>query len=189
MNCIRKRTATLVAAAVLFVCVSAWGQDESGKLYTWTDKDGVTHVADSLDKVPKEYRPKTEQVEQTAPGTNVEVESKRPAPPRSPVQGGTNEAALKAQWQSRMRTAKSQLKNLENRYRQIEKRKSDLQSQWGSAGAALPTQDVLDEMNRLDADMASVKAEIDQAKDQINNVIPDEARKAGIPPGWLREVE
>jgi len=48
---------------------------------------------------------------------------------------------------------------------------------------------VLDEMNQLDGDMANAKQEADKARDLINNVIPDEARRAGIPPGWLREVE
>jgi len=59
----------------------------------------------------------------------------------------------------------------------------------GSAGAALPTQEVMDEIKELDAEIASAAAEVDTARDKVNNVIPDEARKAGIPPGWLREVE
>jgi len=189
MNTIMKRTGLLVAAAVFFVCAAAWGQDGSGGLYTWTDKDGVVHVTDNLGNVPAEYRSKAQKIDQGTSTGNVEVQSQSPVPPAAPVQGGGNDAALKAQWQSRMVDAKRRLQYAQNKYEQMYRRKSDLQAQWGSAGAALPPQSVLDEMNQLDVDMANAKAEIDKAKDQINNVIPDEARRAGIPPGWLREVE
>ncbi len=35
--------------------------------------------------------------------------------------------------------------------------------------------------------MNNVQSEIEQAKHMLNEVIPEEARKAGVPPGWLRE--
>jgi hypothetical protein len=35
--------------------------------------------------------------------------------------------------------------------------------------------------------MKQVQKEIDDTRNRINVVIPEEARKAGIPPGWLRE--
>ncbi len=188
MNAVIK-TGLLIVAAMLIFGSAAFAQDGSGGLFTWTDKDGVVHVTDSLDKVPAEYRSKAQQPDQGASGGNVEVQSQSAAPPAAPAQGGGSDAALKAQWQARMLDAKRRLQYAQDKYDQLYRRKSDLQAQWGSAGAALPPQSVLDEMNRLDADMAAVKAEIDKAKDQINNVIPDEARRAGIPPGWLREVE
>ncbi len=189
MNATFKRRGLLLVAAVLFLCVTAFAQEESGGLYTWTDKDGVVHVTDSLDKVPKEYRTKIQQTEQGTPRGNVEIESQAPATSPSTVQGSGNDAALKAQWQSRMRNAKRQLKSAEDRYQELLRRKNDLQAQWGSSGAALPPQQVLDEMKQLDNEMSSAKSEIDSARDQIDNVIPDEARRAGVPPGWLREVE
>ncbi len=189
MNGIFKRRGLLFVAAVLFLCVTAFAQEESGGLYKWTDKDGVVHVTDSLDKVPKEYRTKIQQPEQGATRGNVEIESQSPATSPSPVQGSGNDAALKAQWQSRMLNAKRQLQYAEEKYQQLYKRKNDLQAQWGSYGPALPPQQVLDEMKQLDNEMANAKSEIDSARDQIDNVIPDEARRAGVPPGWLREVE
>jgi hypothetical protein len=189
MNAIVKKAGLMLVVALLFVGVAAWAGEENGRLYTWTDKDGVTHVTDSLQNVPQQYRSKTQRVGDGGPGVAVVPESQSPAPPATSVQGGGSDATLKAQWQSRMLDAKRQLQYAEDKYGQLTKRKSDLQAQWGSGGAALPPQEVLDEMNRLDADMSSAKAEIDRARDQINNVIPDEARKAGVPPGWLREVE
>jgi len=189
MNAIVKKTGLLLMVIMLFVGLAAWAGEENGGLFTWTDKEGVTHVADSLDKVPNEYRSKAQRTGNGTSGPAVVPEAQSPTAPATSDKGGGNDAALKAQWQSRMLDAKRRLQNAENNYQQLEKRKSDLKAQWGSAGAALPTQGVLDEMKQLDASMASAKAEIDKARDQINNVIPDEARRAGIPPGWLREVE
>jgi hypothetical protein len=39
----------------------------------------------------------------------------------------------------------------------------------------------------LEEEMKEVQKDIDEALNMINVVIPDEARKAGVPPGWLRE--
>jgi hypothetical protein len=44
-------------------------------------------------------------------------------------------------------------------------------------------------MQQIENDMQRTRREIDDIKNEINTVIPDEARKAGVPPGWLREVE
>jgi hypothetical protein len=189
MNTIMKMTGLLLVASLLFLSAVARAQEGSGGLFTWTDKDGVVHMTDSLDKVPNEYRSRTQRTGNGASGGKAVPEAKSPTAPATSDQGGGNDAALKAQWQSRMLDARHRLQNAENNYKQLEKSKSELQAQWGSSGAALPPQDVLNQMKQLDADMSRAKVEIDNARDQINNVIPDEARRAGIPPGWLREVE
>jgi len=189
MNTIMKMTGLLLVASLLFLGAAAWAQEGSGGLFTWTDKDGVVHMTDSLDKVPKEYRSKTQRAGNGASSDKVVPEAQSPTAPATSNQGGGNDAALKAQWQSRMLDAKRRLQSAEDNYQQLEKRKSDLQAQWGSSGSALPPQEALDQMKQMDVDMSRAKAEIDNARDQINNVIPDEARRAGIPPGWLREVE
>jgi hypothetical protein len=184
-----KMTGLLLVASLLFLCSAAGAQEGSGGLFTWTDKEGVVHMTDDLDKVPNEYRAKTQRIGNGGSGVAVVPEVQSPTAPATKDQGKGNDAALKAQWQSRMLDAKRTLQNAENNYQQLEKRKSDLQAQWGSSGSALPPQSALDEMKQLDVDLSHAKAEIDSARDQINNVIPDEARRAGIPPGWLREVE
>ncbi|NTW59166.1 MAG: DUF4124 domain-containing protein [Nitrospirae bacterium] len=189
MNANTKMAGLLLVASLLFLGAVARAQEGNGGLFTWTDKDGVVHMTDSLDKVPNEYRSGTQRTGNGASGGKAVPEAQSPTAPATSDQGGGNDAALKAQWQSRMLDAKRRLQFAENNYQQLEKRKSELQAQWGSSGSALPPQEVLDQMKQLDADMSHAKAEIDNARDQINNIIPDEARRAGIPPGWLREVE
>ncbi len=188
MNTVMK-TGLLSIAAVIVFGSAALAQEGNGALYKWTDKDGVVHVTDSLEKVPKDYRSKAVRIGEEGSGSSEASQAQSPAPPAPSDHDGGNDAALKAQWQSRMRDAKRRLQYAEEKFQQLAKQKSDLQAQWGSAGAALPPQSVLDEMKQLDADMANAKTEIDNARDMIDNVIPDEARRAGIPPGWLREVE
>jgi hypothetical protein len=183
----------------LFVCMSmlafgsaVWAQDNTGTFYTWKDASGVIHATDSLEKVPKEYRSRAQRVGAGSPDGNTVQEEGTPASSAAgpaPDSSGTNDAALKAQWQSRMLDAKHRLQYAEDKYQQLSVKRNDLKAQWGSSGAALPPQSVLDEMNRLDAEMEATKDEINKARDLIDNVIPDEARRAGVPPGWLRDVE
>ncbi len=188
MRAIVSKTGLLLVASLIVLGAAAWAEERDKALYTWTDNKGVMHMTDSLEKVPEKYRSQARRIEGGTPGGNVVPETQSPAAPAAPdqaVEGGS----LKAQWQSRMLDAKRKLQQAEDRYQQLAKRKNDLQSQWGSSGPALPPQTVLDEMNQLDTDMAAAKQDADKARDLIDNVIPDEARRAGIPPGWLREVE
>ena len=186
----RLRTTGLAVVAVLLLFGGAARAEDVGKgLFTWTDDAGVLHMADSLDKVPKEYRARAERLGGQASQEGNTVQEETPAVSTPQENPGGDDAVLKAQWQSRMLDAKRRLQYSEDKYQQLLNRKSELQSKWGAAGAALPPQDVLDEMNRLDGDISAAREEVDKARDMINNVIPDEARRAGVPPGWLREVE
>jgi hypothetical protein len=187
-----RRMGSVIFMLMLVSGAAAWAQDDAGVLYTWKDTSGVIHMTDSLDKVPKEYRASAQRAGSGNPDGNTVVEEGTPASSPtgpSPETSGTDDAALKAQWQSRMLDAKRRLQYAEDKYQQLVQKRSDLQAQWGSAGAALPPASVLDEMNQLDAEMAATKDEADKARNMIDNVIPDEARRAGVPPGWLREVE
>jgi hypothetical protein len=44
-------------------------------------------------------------------------------------------------------------------------------------------------MKQIATELSSAQQEVDRARNMVNTVIPDEARRAGVPPGWLREVE
>ena len=176
----------------LSVSATRAGGADRRYLFQWTDDQGGVHVTDDAQKIPQKYRSRTTQIGQ--PGAR-EGSMSGPAQQGSPTtgrdvgDGAVNEELKKAEWQQRMIDAKLKLQYAEDRYAQIDRQKSDLQAQWGASGAALPPQEVLDEVKRLDADLAGATVEVYKARDLVNNVIPDEARRAGIPPGWLREVE
>jgi len=189
-------TGIVLFAALL--CFLAFGPavqaaDDLRYLYQWKDDQGIVNVTDSLDKVPPKYRPKATQLLQ--PGAGKDEQRREDTREGEQPQDLNAGAALdqdeikKAEWQQRMHDAKRRLADAEERYSQIVQRRNELASQWGSSGAALPPQNVLDEMNRLDGEMARAKSDAEKARNEVDVTIPDAARRADIPPGWLREVQ
>jgi hypothetical protein len=165
--------------------------DDLRYLYQWKDDQGVVNVTDDLDKVPSKYRSRATQLLQ--PGAGKEEQGggdTRKAEQPQNLDAGTSpdrDEIRKAEWQRRMRDAKRRITVAEDRYNQIEQRKNELTSKMGSSGAALPTQEMLDEINGLDGELATARNEADKARTEVEVTIPDEARREGIPPGWLRE--
>ena len=187
-------TITVLAAVLLFSTISfgiASGEG-NGSLYEWTDDRGIVNVTDDLSKVPDKYRSKARKLGQSGTGQGgQEVISPQvpSAPEAGPGPAEQSDEVRKARWQRRMRDAKQRLADAEDRYRNLNQRKADIASQWGSSGAALPPQDALDQMAQIDRDLEKAKSDITDARNMVEVTIPDEARRAGIPPGWLREVE
>jgi hypothetical protein len=186
-------TAILSACLLSFSVAGAADEGDSGNryLYQWTDEQGNANITDRLESVPEKYRSRMRVVPQPVPsgegdqGQQVQQPSSAPVPPETDAA----EAVRKEEWQSRIHDAKRRLANAEQQYRQLEQRKAEITSQWGASGAALPPQEVLDKLKQIENDMQRTGREIDDIKNEIHTVIPDEARRAGVPPGWLREVE
>jgi uncharacterized protein DUF4124 len=162
---------------------SAGGDEEKKSyIYQWTDSKGVVHITDGLDKVPAPYRPHARRLE-AAPEEGA-------APDRPGQQGisspaGNGDEQQKAMWKRRMSEAKQRLTAAEQRYRKIDQRRTYLLGQWGTPAYAPPEARI--EAERLAQEMQKVQKEIDDARNQVEVAIPEEARKAGVPPGWLRE--
>jgi len=192
--CFRYSGIVLIAG---LLCFLAYGRDVQAAddlryLYQWKDDQGVVNVTDNLDKVPPKYRSQATQLLQ--PGADKEEQRRgdtRKGEQSQNLDAGTSpdrDEIKKAEWQQRMLDAKHRLTAAEDRYSRIEQRRNELMSRSGSSGAALPTQEMLDEMNELNEELAKAKSDADSARNEVEVTIPDEARRAGIPPGWLREV-
>jgi hypothetical protein len=180
-----------VAVVVILVAVfigtapaQSDGQQPAAYLYQWVDDQGAVHITDDLGSVPEKYRSSATRMKDTSPPQ--EPSAGRPqAEPVPPRNGSGAQQNDKAQWQQRMRDAKNQLADAEARYRSLQQKRADLFAAWGSpAEAPLANRQQADQ---IDQQMQEVQQEIEKAKNMINNVIPEEARKAGVPPGWLRE--
>lgn len=181
---------------VLFAALLCFGPavqaaDDPRYLYQWKDDQGVVNVTDNLDKVPPKYRSRATQLLQPGAGTEEQRrEDTRKGEQPQNLDADTSpdrDEMRKAEWQQRMQDARRRLTVAEDQYSQIEQRRNDLMSRSGSSGAALPTQEMLDEINELDGELARARIEVDKARNEVEVTIPDEARRAGIPPGWLRE--
>jgi hypothetical protein len=155
-------------------------------LYQWTDEKGVVHIADGLDKVPKGYRDKAIKLNQPK---NEDADQGQQAQPPSvsppDAASGAAEATAKAVWQQRMRSARQRLANAESRYQELAQRRDELLRSWGGPASGQLAGRV--EADRIEQQMKDVQREIDEAQNDIDVVIPENARKAGVPPGWLRE--
>jgi hypothetical protein len=154
-------------------------------LYSWTDDKGVIHITDNVEKVPKKYRNKTirlDQRDREVSAENAEVQPGTRPPSSSDAQDAGDDS--KIEWQQRMKAAKTRLVNAERHYRELDDRRTKLRMR--APYAPLPTA-VMAEAEQVEQEMQKVQDEIREAQNEVDVVIPEEARKAGIPPGWLRE--
>ncbi len=177
----------LIIALVLVLAVPAAFAEQdaaTGKkfFYEWTDQQGGVHIADALSKVPEEYRSQVRKIEEPKQETTG-VQAQQPQPEPSPAANSDiRDAAMKAQWQERIKEWKDKLSDAEKRYHELEQERSKIYT----GAFAWPGNKV--KADEIEQKMTAVSQEIAKAKDMIQNVIPEEARKAGVPPGWLREL-
>ncbi len=160
-------------------------EEQKNVLYQWTDGKGVVHITDDLNKIPEKYRPNARRLE-TTPGAEETPGGPGRQPSVSPPSGYSDDrdADRKAEWQGRMKAAKQKLADAERRYRELEEQRNILLRGWG--GPASGHIAGREEADRIDQQMTQVQKEIDDTKNYIEVGLPDEARKAGVPPGWLR---
>jgi len=183
----------------VFVLITVGGDhatagDEKRYLYQWTDGQGNVGVADDLTKVPQQYRAKAKRMQQPGaadPGQDSrDMRQQAAQEERQDIGSPADDDDIKkAEWQQRVHEAKRRAEAAQGRLSDLERRKAELMTQWGGAGAALPPQHVLDEIAKIEADKVQARRDVDKANEEVNVTIPDQARKAGIPPGWLREVQ
>lgn len=154
-------------------------------LYIWKDDRGNVHASNDLGRVPERYRGRIERIPEPAesmeqPTIIIEPHTIQLEPEHMP-----NEQAQKAVWQGRMREAKDRLKKAEERYKDLQIEREGLFRQWGSPAYA--PLDVRERAVQIEEELAEAREEINNARHDLDVVIPEDARKAGIPPGWLRE--
>ena len=186
-----------MVCAVLMVFVStSYAQEAPSKqlddkpsiksyIFQWTGDDGIVHITDELGKVPKKYRSKAvklEQVHKEGDGQGAAVP--QAVPPPDSTDEERVERDKKAEWQYRMQEARRRLADAEQHYRELDnKRTALLATAWTKP---LPIA-ARSEAEKIAEEMKTVQLEIDDARRMIEVVIPEEAQKNGVPPGWLRE--
>lgn len=159
-------------------------QDEKRRfLYQWTDENGVVHITDDLGHVPEKFRGRAKRSELLPEKEGIAPVSEREADQYQPeIENGQR---LKAEWRQRFKDARSRLEKVEARRSQLQKEKADLFAAWGSSALApIANRQRAEE---IDSELEEVQREIEEARRYLETTLPDEARRAGIPPGWLRE--
>lgn len=197
----RFRTIVMPSILLMFLALtlvpasSGGGEEDRRFLYQWTDEQGSVHISDGIEKVPRQYRNRATRIEQ---GTAGSAEPPQPEPERgSQEQGGfgftlddasaQNDEDRKIEWQQRMYDARQRMADAEERIQNSGERLKALQEKTGY-GLYGYTPEAAAEASRLEEELARAQSDLEEARNQVENVIPEEARKAGIPPGWLRET-
>ena len=91
--------------------------------------------------------------------------------------------ADKAKWQGRMRGARAKLAQLLTDFGRAKETFESLGTR--ASHTLLPGQ--AEELERARAQVAQLETEIDATVLEIEETIPEEARVAGVPPGWIRD--
>lgn len=161
-------------------------------VYQWTDSQGVVHFTDDPGKVPKKYHdtvqevqpPDTEESDDASP-TAKPTPGPRPTPdsdrgqytPSEPVDahGHTREW-----WRQRVQEWQETKTNAQVKL-------ADAQDRLGRERFLNATTGNMQRIQELSAEVAMYEQQIREAETMLTDVLPDEARKAQAPPGWLRE--
>jgi hypothetical protein len=154
-------------------------------LYQWTDDKGVVHITDGLGKVPEKYRDKAVKLESPKKdefGQGQQRIDERFTPAE---QDEEREENSKAEWQQRMKLARQRLTDAERSYQELDQKRNEALVRW--AGGASGRLEDRAQAERIEQEMKQVQKEKDDARNEVEVVIPEAARKAGVPPGWLRE--
>jgi hypothetical protein len=173
----------LVALVTTGVAFTQADGQQSGILYQWVDDQGNVHATDRPSDIPEKYRSRVKKIGSGSGGQEPVIIEQQAEP--EPSEREENAQNDKAMWQQKIRDWKDRLADAETRYRSLEQERNGLFAAWGSPAVAPLA--ARQRAEQIDQQMQEVQQEIVKAKDMINNVIPEQARKAGIPPGWLRE--
>jgi len=181
----------VLSAAIFSIGAQTRAQEGSNErksyLYTWTDDSGGVHITDGLGNVPEQYRPKARKTEDSRKGEAGQGQQTQN------VTGGTarpeseeeTEESLKAELQDRIQEWKTRLDQAEKRYRELDQQRTELLM--SSGGPAYGPIENKVKAEQIAQEMKEVEKQIDEARNMLDVVIPEDARKAGVPPGWLRE--
>lgn len=175
----------------------------AGGVYQWTDGKGVVHFTDDPGKIPKKFHhtvlelrpPEKENGPKTAPSENEEEgdQSESASRPESPSQSESSvksppvpSEAVDGQGHTR--------EWWRERVQEWEKRRTDAQANLADAQARLgherflnATTGNMERIQDISAEVSKYEAEVREAEDMLTDGLPDEARKAQAPPGWLRD--
>ena len=175
--------ATIAIASSLLVLVAFAAIPSLAETYRWTDKDGTVGYADSLQQIPPQYRESAKRVDKDSPTGSTKPFQVVPSTPQSNV--GTPSASTAenyAVWRDRMREARSDLEQLKTQREATQKQYDTLRGEGYGRLFSDPGPDA-----KYRARLSELDQQISQKEEELNTTLPDEARKAGIPPGVLNQ--
>jgi hypothetical protein len=173
-------TKVATAASVIAVFATAVCLADT---YRWTDTNGNVGFADSLQQVPQQYRDSAKRLDSKSGGSSTKPLQIVPSLPQSdPGAPSIDSEDTYAMWRDRVRQARSDLDTLKTQREVAQKEYDTLRAELYVRSFTDPAADA-----RYRARLAELDQQISQKEQELNTTIPDEARKAGIPPGVLTQ--
>ncbi len=153
----------------------------SAETYQWTDKDGNMGFTDSLEKVPPQYRNSAKPIDEKK---STKTFQRVPEPPgrSDTMPAPADQGDPYAGWRQRMTTARTELEELKKQREKVQKEYNTMRAEFYVRSFADPEQDA-----KLRAQLAELEEKIREKENDITTTIPDEARRAGVPPGILSQ--
>jgi hypothetical protein len=177
----------LTGALALAACLVLLPSDPaSAETYQWTDKNGNVGFTDSLENVPPQYRQSAKRVEGKESTKPLQVVPSPPGRDNTMPSSPTDQDELNATWRQRMIAARAELQELRAKREKAQTAYDALRRPtW------IPTLRLFQIDPEKDAQAAATLKELEQRirdkEYEISTTIPDEARRAGVPPGVLSQ--
>lgn len=157
-------------------------------IYQWTDQQGTVGFTDDLQRVPPEYRKSAKHVGENPSRTlvaapaitrHITAESLATSPAAGPIE---SDADRYAAWLGRVDRARKDLEELKVKRQKAEEERirmlRQLWYQWGFLDN--------EQYAKLLESIRDLDQQIRDKESELASTIPDEARRASIPPGLLR---
>lgn len=166
-----------VAAAQTQPSLAEIARKEAERRKTVKDTKKVITAKDLPESARKPAQaPAAGQAGTAAPG------EQKPAPTVASAPGGQGD---EASWRNRITQARDALARNEAFAAALQSQLNGLSQEFGAASDNFARARVGEQRDKALAEMQRVKSDIELSKKQIAD-IEEEARKAGVPPGWLR---
>ena len=172
------------AFSLIFLAVFMIEQAAGAEIYQWVDENGAVWFADSLDKVPPEYRAwayhKRKNI-QEGPSISTPIDPKSetvpaPEPSKHPQDPPVN-------WQERLTKARAELDGLKTKRQNAQAEQDDMLVQWRVRGSRFDPE--------KSAQAAAAISELDQRirdkEQEIDTILPNVAPQSGASSGVLSQ--
>ena len=185
-----KLSKTMIVAALLFaVPASAQSLGELAKREQARKKATPvakkTYTNDDLKQLPPPSGTPAKPADEAGKAADAKTGDAKPAPEKVDATKPAEPAKDEAYWRGRITSAREDVRRNEAFKEALQSRINGLTADFAARDDPYQRAKVADDRQKALAELARVSEDIEKSKKLIGD-IEEEARRAGVPPGWLR---